>query len=193
VDGVRADARRSIAAILDAGLAYAGANGDVNMARIAQDAGVGRVTLYAHFPSKEALVDALVRHAIDRAAAVLGAVDVERGPAGETLAALVAESWQVLDNHRHLMVAGMRYLGPERMRTLHDPALAHVQRLVARGRADGDIRADLPADWLVTTVYTLLHAAADEANAGRLDPAEAGRVLAATIVAALQGPLRGPR
>jgi len=36
--------------------------------------------------------------------------------------------------------------------------------------------------------YALLHAAAEQANAGRLDPAKAGDVVAATVVAALAPP-----
>lgn len=86
------------------------------------------------------------------------------------------------------MAAGMRHLGTERMRAHHDQALDRVRALLARGRADGDIRTDLPADWLITTYYALLHAAAEEVNAGRLDPREAGHTVAATVTAALRPP-----
>jgi TetR/AcrR family transcriptional regulator, mexCD-oprJ operon repressor len=37
----------------------------------------------------------------------------------------------------------------------------------------------------VATFYSLMHAAAEEVDAGRLDPAQAGGVLATTILAAL--------
>lgn len=181
----RADAQRNIAAILDAALAALASSSEVNMVEIARAAGVGRVTLYAHFPSKEALVDAVVAHAIGRAGTALDAVDLHQGTASEALARLAASSWQVLNQYRQLMVAGQRHLGPARLRAHHDQAMARVDELVARGQDDGDIRTDLPRDWLVATFYALLHTAAEEANAGRLDPAEAGPVVAATVVAAL--------
>jgi len=184
----RADAQRNIATILDAALACLAHRPEVNMVEIARAAGVGRVTLYSHFPSKQALVDAVVAHAITRAGTALDAVDLDHGSARQALARLAASSWQVLNQYRQLMVAGQQHLGPARMRAHHDQAMARLERLIARGQESADIRADLPRDWLVTTFYALLHAAADEANAGRLDPAEAGDVVAATVVAAFAPP-----
>lgn len=184
----RADARRSIAAILDAGVTRLSAGSEVNVAEIARAAGVGRVTLYGHFPTKEALVDAVVAHAIARTSQALDAVDLDTGPAPDALARLATSSWQILNQHRQLMAAGMRHLSPQRMRAHHDQAMERVRALVVRGQADGDIRTDLPADWLITTYYALLHAAADEVNAGRLDPAQAGQAVAATVTGALRPP-----
>jgi AcrR family transcriptional regulator len=181
----RADAQRSIAAILDAALACLARGPEVNMVEIARTAGVGRVTLYGHFPSKEALVDAVVAHAIGRANAALDAVDLDHGSAPQAMSRLAASSWQILNQHRQLMAAGQRHLGPAQMRAHHDQAMTRVEQLIARGQSDGDVRTDLPRDWLVTTFYALLHAAAEDANAGRLDPAHAGDIVAATIISAL--------
>jgi AcrR family transcriptional regulator len=184
----RADAQRNIDAILDAGLACLSQSPDVNMAEIARVAGVGRVTLYGHFPSKEALVDALVAKAITRGNAALDAVDLEEGPAPEPLARLVASSWEILNQHRQLMRAGLQHLGPARVRAHHDQVMTRVEELIARGQAAGDICVDLPCRWLVTTLFTLLHAAADEVNAGHLDSSAAGAVVTATVLAALTPP-----
>ena len=48
----RSDAERSIAAIVGAAVDAFGRRSDVSMSEIATAAGVGRVTLYAHFPSR---------------------------------------------------------------------------------------------------------------------------------------------
>jgi TetR/AcrR family transcriptional regulator, mexCD-oprJ operon repressor len=61
--------------------------------------------------------------------------------------------------------------------------------LITRGQRAGDIRTDLPRDWLVTTYYSLLHAAADDVSAGRLKSARAGEIVAKTITSAL-APIR---
>lgn len=184
----RADAQRNIAAILDAGLACLARGSEVNMAEIARSAGVGRVTLYGHFPSKETLVDALVEHAVGRADEALAEVDLDADPAPAALSRLIASSWRILDQHRRLMVAGFHHLGPARMRIHHDAVLGRVERLIARGQRDGDFRADLAPGWLVTTFYTVLHAAAEEVDAGRLDSADAARVVSATLLAAFSPP-----
>jgi TetR/AcrR family transcriptional regulator, mexCD-oprJ operon repressor len=181
----RADAERSIAAILDAGLARFSRNADASLTDIARGAGVGRVTLYRHFPSREGLIDAVLAHAISRADTALEAVAVDNGPAPEALSRLIHSSWRIVDHHRSLLAAAQRDLPPARIRHHHDQAMARVERLVARGQREGNFRTDLPRPWLVATFYSLMHAAAEEVNAGRLDPAQAGGVLATTILAAL--------
>jgi TetR/AcrR family transcriptional regulator, mexCD-oprJ operon repressor len=182
----RADARRSIAAIVDAALTHLSTSPEVNIVEIARTAGVGRVTLYGHFPTKDALVEAVVAHAITRANEALDAVDLDSGPAPDALARLATSSWPLLDQHRQLMIAALRHLGPDRLHAHHDRVMDRVRKVVERGRADGDIRTDLPTDWLLRTFYALLHAAADEVNAGRLDPSGAGHAVAATVTAALR-------
>jgi AcrR family transcriptional regulator len=181
----RADAQRNIAAILDAGLVCFSRNADASVAEVARAAGVGRVTLYGHFPSRQALMDAVLAHAIRQANTVLDAEAIDRGPASDALSRLVRSSWRVVDHHRSLLAAAHRDLPPARIRQHHDQAMARVERLIARGQDEGDFRTDLPRPWLVATFYNLMHGAAEEVDAGRLDPAQAPGVLAATILAAL--------
>jgi AcrR family transcriptional regulator len=169
----RADAERNIAAILDAALACFGRNAEASLTDVARAAGVGRVTLYRHFPSREALVDT-----------ALEAVAVDDGPAPEALARLIGSSWRIVDHHRSLLAAAQRDLPPARIRHLHDQAMARVERLVARGQREGDFRTDLPRPWLVATFYSVLHGAAEEVDAGRLDPSQASEILTATLLAA---------
>ncbi|MBG0830215.1 TetR/AcrR family transcriptional regulator [Planomonospora sp. ID67723] len=181
----RADAERSITAIVEAALVAFRSDADATMADIARTAGVGRVTLYSHFPSREELLEEVMARAIEDVRAVLAAVPVEGPPARDALAGVVRSCWQVLDRYRSLHAAAVRVLGPERMRARHDEPLATIGALVERGQHDGTIRADLPRDWLVATVYSLLHAAASETEAGRLSPGDAAGVLEATVVSAL--------
>ncbi len=61
----RADAQRNIAAILDAATECLSRNPAASTSEIAKAAGVGRVTLYGHFPSRPELVDAVFVHAIE--------------------------------------------------------------------------------------------------------------------------------
>jgi AcrR family transcriptional regulator len=187
----RADAQRSIAAILDAGLIWLSHNSEVNMAAIARAAGVGRVTLYAHFASKHDLVDSVVAHAIASADQALDTVDIDNDPPRIALARLTTSSWQLLSSHRQLRIVGERHLGAARMRAHHDKSVARVRRLIKRGQEAGVFRADQPRDWLVATYYSLLHTAADEVSAGRLRSSAAGDIVAATVISALAPPASG--
>jgi len=179
----RADARRNIAAILDSAEECLAADPDASIGEIAAAAGVGRVTLYGHFSSRSALVDSAFARAVARADDTLEAVDLTGDPA-QALARLIRSSWTVINQSRALLLAAQRALPPERIRELHEEPMRRVQELLARGRAEGAFRTDLPESWMVATFYSLMHAAAEEIGAGRLDGQDAGHLLATTILAA---------
>ncbi|MCX5198154.1 TetR/AcrR family transcriptional regulator [Streptomyces sp. NBC_00249] len=176
----RADAERNSAAIVDAGLDCFLADPQASMAAIARAAGVSRVTLYSHFPTREALLDAALDRAVTEAAAAL---EGERD-----LAHLVRTSWRLLDRHSAVFAAASAALPPEALRERHDRVLAPLRSLVVRGQEAGEVRGDLSVDWLVTVVYSLVHAAAAEVQAGRLDPERAPDVLTPTVLGALAAP-----
>src|SRR6266511_2884785 len=136
----RADAERNIAAILNASLACFSRSADASVAEVARAAGVGRVTLYGHFPSRQALTDTVLTHAIGKTNTALDAVAIDHGPAPEALARLVGSSWRIVDQHRTLLAAAQRELPPARIRRHHDQVMARVERLIARGQDQGDFR-----------------------------------------------------
>lgn len=78
--------------------------------------------------------------------------------------------------------SAQRALPADEVRRRHDQPIAHVERIIARGQAEGAFRTDLPVQWLVTTVHTLLHAAADQAAAGRLATEAVGEILEKTLL-----------
>ncbi|ONI90927.1 hypothetical protein ALI22I_10860 [Saccharothrix sp. ALI-22-I] len=79
----RADAERGIETILDAALDCLSEQPDVSMTAIAQAAGVSRVTLYTHFPSRENLLGQVLDRAVSNAAVVLDAEALDEGAAGK--------------------------------------------------------------------------------------------------------------
>ncbi|MEU8318868.1 TetR/AcrR family transcriptional regulator [Nonomuraea sp. NPDC048881] len=184
----RADAERNIAAILEAGTRLLSDDPGASVAEIAKAAGVGRVTLYGHFPSREALVDAVLDHTVGLADAVLEDEALDTAPAPEAMAGLLHSSWEILDRHRRLFVAADRVLPTERIREHHDRPLRRVERLIARGQDDGDFRTDLPLEWLVTTFFAIIHSAAQEREAGRLAAEEVEPVLTRTMLSLLTPP-----
>lgn len=181
----RADAERNTEAILAATRELLARGAVPSMSEVASAAGVGRVTLYAHFASREVLLEAVLRRAIAETDEALAALDLAEGPVEDALDRLVREAWPILDRHRQLRTAALAELGPEVLRDQHDTAFRHVDELIARGQAAGHFRTDMPRAWLVATFYAVIHAAADEANAGRLKSEAAPDLLVRTLLSAL--------
>lgn len=183
----RADARRNIEAILDAATISLSRDPDTSMVDIARAAGVGRVTLYAHFPSRLELVDAVVARALGEGHRALDAVDLNGDPR-RALFRLIESSWLLIVQLGAIMVAAEAVLPPGRMRELHAEPATRVQELVGRGQVEGVFRTDLPVSWLVGTLHTVMHGAAAEIRAGRLALDGAAAVIAATVLAAYTPP-----
>ena len=182
----RSDAERSIAAIIGASLELLSVNPHVNMTEIARRAGVGRVTLYAHFPSRAALVEAVVMTAISEAQISLVDAHLDAMTADAAVEVLLHTCWDVLDRFHRIRVAALAELGEQRLRRTHDRAFAHIEPLISRGRRDGVFRSDLPQQWLVATFYALVHAASEEVNAGRLRRSNVPALLSATVLPVLR-------
>lgn len=185
----RADARRNIAAILRSAETCLAGDPDATMTKIAREAGVGRVTLYGHFPSRADLVDAVFTRVSRRADETLDAVDTDGEP-GDALRRLVASSWRIVDRYRAVLAAAERELPAGRVRDLHDRHLERATLILSRGRETGAFRTDVPASWLATVCMTLMHAAATEVTAGRLADREADHTVTETIMGACRPPAR---
>lgn len=185
----RSDARRNVAAILEAATACLARDPDVSIAEIAAAAGVGRITLYGHFKTRADLVDAVLTRTIERSDHILDATDTTGEPAA-ALTRLVGSSWQIVHEFRNILLAAQRELPAERIRGIHDRVLRRVQSLIDRGQRAGVFRTDLPKQWLVTTAFSLMHAAAQDVAAGRIHGDDAAGLITATLLGAFAPPAR---
>jgi AcrR family transcriptional regulator len=177
-------AERNVQSILDAAESLLERRKPASIAAVAKEAGVSRVTVYAHFATREDLLEAVVARAVAGTATALKQADLGRGPPTEALARLITVGWRDLDRSRSTAQAAAEQLSPEAMHRAHGTAFHALRELVERGKTDGVFRTDLPTDWLVTVCFSLMHAAGDEVRAGRLEPAEALVQLQATVAAA---------
>jgi AcrR family transcriptional regulator len=180
-DHQRAIAERNVSAILDAVEELLARHAHMTMSAVAKQAGVSRVTLYAHFTTWESVLEAAVARAVDRTMAALLATEPDEGPADEAVDRMVAAAWQHLASYGAMAQAVAEQLSPEAVAKTHHAAHQSIGALVERGQREGCFRTDMPASWLVTACIALIHTYADEVRAGRLDDRDAVGILTATV------------
>jgi AcrR family transcriptional regulator len=179
----RADAERSIAAILDAAARVIGAQPGASVEDVAAAAGVTRQTVYAHFPSREALLRAVVDRATAEVMAAIDAADLAEGPAVDALLRMLDVVWRIFERSPLLLTsaASPPMTQPE-SREQHQPVFDRLDGLVRRGQDAGDFDRELSRPWLLTALMALGHAAGDEVAAGRMSADEASAALRRSVL-----------
>jgi AcrR family transcriptional regulator len=169
----RADSARNRQLLIDADKAgFSGVGLDVSLEEIARRAGVGIGTLYRHFPTREAVVEAVYRREVEHLAEAVPQL-LQTAPAGEAL-----HKWM------HLFVdyiATKRIIAPSlaaaaaRTSTLRTTSAelitGAISTLVKRAIASGDVRQDIDPSDLLRALVGVSYSNPDagwEASARRL-------------------------
>ena len=181
----RADAERSIARILDAAVGALGEDEDASMSEIARRAGVVRATIYVHFPTRAALLDAVTERALAEVATVINAAEPERGDPADALARVVAATWRTLGRYHALVAINIGTQTHDELHHRHGSVLGTLLPLIERGQAAGDFRTDVPAAWHLAMLMALIHAGSAELQARRVPEADAEAALVATVLGAV--------
>lgn len=188
----RADAERSRVAVLDAAVRLLAERPDAGMAAIAAAAGVTRQTVYAHFGTRDALLDAVADRITEQAMAAMDEAEENGGPALDQLLQLQVIGWRLFERNPVLLQLGSTRTGADADRARHEPVAARLTQLIEKGQASGEFDPAPPAPWLVAAVTALGHAAGDEVGADRMSVEEAATWLRTATLALLGVRLRHP-
>jgi AcrR family transcriptional regulator len=143
---MRADAERNRRRLLDAATQMFCERGlDVGVGEIAQQAGVGRGTLFRNFPSKEHLIAAIVVERMSESIS-RGRAALEEPDAGEALFSLIEQAVGRSQTDRALFDAiGDTWLANDEIRQIHSELLSMLDALVRRAQEAGAVRKDISA------------------------------------------------
>ena len=155
----RSDAQRNRARILEvAKEAFTRFGADASLDDIAKQAGVGAGTLYRHFPTRDALIEAVYRSEVEKLAAAARKM-AETMPPMEAL-----RSWMLLlidyIGAKHIIAPALNSLvgGPARLyedsRSLIQGA---IDGLVKGAKKSGEVRTDIDATDLLRAMIGISH------------------------------------
>lgn len=176
----RADANRR--RILDVAFAELTRDPDASMDQIARAAGVVRRTVYGHFPSRDALVTAILDEAVEavtaaHAAGYEGVDDPPRAVASAMLAV-----WDVTDRYRLLISLAQRAIAMEGIRERLAPVHERGTAMLQRGLDEGRFVSPMPANALAYVVENIMFALMETVNDGLMAPEDAGPAAAVTFL-----------
>ena len=155
----RSDAQRNRARILEvAKEAFTRFGADASLDDIAKQAGVGAGTLYRHFPTRDALIEAVYRSEVEKLAGAARKM-------AETMLPIEAlRSWMLLlidyIGAKHIIAPALNSLvgGPARLyedsRSLIQGA---IDELVKGAKKSGDVRTDIDATDLLRAMIGISH------------------------------------
>lgn len=169
----RADAERRSAAILQAAIDLLARKPQAGMEEIAAAAGVSRQTVYAHYPSRDRLLAAVIEYLTAEVVAAFDTLDLDRGSALDALGRWVEAAWRVVARYPILLTEAVATpSGDEYQR--HLPISSRLIQVLERGRRDGELDDRPPVSWLLSAIIALGHAAGQEVAAGRMSMQAAG-------------------
>jgi AcrR family transcriptional regulator len=153
--------QRVATAILDAAARVLAGRGEpASMNDVAAEAGVARATLYRYFPNRQALLDELAEVAVVDAGARLSAARIDELPVEEAVPRAV----------RALLDVGDSFVVLVRATTRGDPdrfdanVAAPLRALFARAQETGDLRDDVPSEWLTEYLVGVAMSVLDSAR-----------------------------
>jgi AcrR family transcriptional regulator len=154
---MRADAKKNYDHLLEVAREVVAEQGaEASLRDVARRAGVGIGTLYRHFPTREALLEALLRESFDKVTANAGALETS-GLADDALLSWLREMVALTHNHRGL-IASMTAAMADPESALHASCVTlrgSGARLLARAQAEGKARPDIDGTDLLALISAL--------------------------------------
>jgi AcrR family transcriptional regulator len=151
---MRADARENRERLLRAAGEHFGSGGpDVSLELIARSAGVGIGTLYRHFPTREALIEAVYRNEVDQLCDSTAVLLAELAP-DAALAEWMERFVGYLTTKRGLLGAlkSVAASQSDLFPTTRERLVAAIDELLRAGIAAGRVRPDVEAEDVMIAV-----------------------------------------
>lgn len=177
--GRRRDALRNEAQIVATAMRLLADDPEATMQDVAAAAGLGRATVYRHFPTREALTEAIGLAAIDALGAALTACRLDEGDPIAALERGLDAIFTVGERYRVVMHAGAA--APRKGRRV-EAAFRPMREVIERAQAEGALVAGPPPEWLVVAIGALIAAAFGQLAAGTISRDDAPRLVMETAL-----------
>jgi len=168
-------------AVLDAAAELLSKDARASLTEVATAAGVGRTTVHRYFATRDDLLHALADEALDSVASAIATARPAADDAAVALQRVVRELVELGPYLRFLNADPVIYDSPTLIRRWYE-VFEPVAAAVRRGQDAGQLRADLPVDWVVDLLGGAVITAWDSVHEGRLAARHAPQVVADSLL-----------
>src|SRR3954454_10519401 len=151
---LRADAERSVRAILDAAERVLAEDSGASMEQIAEAAGLTRITVHRRFANRQALLEALSVSAMQQLLEAIEEARPDSAPALVALYRVTASVLRVKNSWRDTLSHAAPH--SEAAAALWAEIDAYTVQLMTRAQNEGILAQDTDLDWVRQVYYALL-------------------------------------
>ncbi|MBJ7456258.1 MAG: TetR/AcrR family transcriptional regulator [Thermoleophilia bacterium] len=184
--GRRRDVLRNEARIVAAATHLLADEPEATMQDLADAAGLGRATVYRHFPTREALLEAIGRAAIDEIGSALAGERLHEGDPVAALGRVVEVIFVVGDRYR-VIAEGPPAGKTAEMHARAAAAFGPVEALIRRAQGEGALAADVPAEWIVAATGALIATGFRQVAAGTVGRDDVPGLVVRTLLRGFAG------
>lgn len=141
------------------------ANPMITFQEIAQAAGVGRATMYRHFESREALLEALAMRSLDAVDKAATKALSRASSAYETMVFIIEEIL-ALGNEYYFTALASSFLGNPKVAARYKAQVDALKLLVDSMKAEGSIGKNIPTGWVIHAIDALIYAGWSSVDSG---------------------------
>jgi AcrR family transcriptional regulator len=177
---LRADAERSVRAILEAAERVLADDAGASMEQIAEAAGLTRITVHRRFANRQALLEALTLSAKQQLIEAIEEARPDSAPALVALYRVTANVLRVKNSWRYTLSHAAPH--SEAAAALWAEIDAYTVQLMTRAQNEGILAQDTDLDWVRQVYYALLTEAINRPGAEQDPAAQDPDALAALVI-----------
>lgn len=178
----RSDAERNRRIVIEASIELLARDPEADMQEVADASGVGRATVYRHFPNRESLLEAATVEILDRSRGELEAAVADRDPEA-AIRGLSATSIDLALRFGRLFAT--RDGVSAAYEAFKSDESSPARRFLAAARERSQIRTDMPVAWMRSVIQAVTFTALEEIGADALTEDAAIRLAGDTLVSIL--------
>jgi AcrR family transcriptional regulator len=139
-----------------------------------------------HFPTRVALLDAVMEHAVAEVADATRSAEPTEGEPEEALERVLRATWHKLSDFHTLLAINTSRLSAKELHRRHQPVMTLFVPLIERGQKKGVFRDDVPVSWHLAMMRAIVHAASAEVRSGRIAERDVEDAMLSTTLNALR-------